>query len=166
MASMRGSWLARRQRVLYDRYLGPQWWARMDDPEAWAAIENIPTGELWAVRRHLRRKLLTFMEDRARKQWLSGTISPVQVVAGGVLLDPYSLTIGFARRFATYKRGNLVLCDFDRLLRIITTPTCRCRSSSPAKRTRRRTREDGHPAGVPCGQGFPLGRSACFSGRL
>jgi starch phosphorylase len=114
-----GSWLARRQRVLYDRYLGPQWWSRMDDPEAWAAIENIPSGELWAVRRHLRRKLLTFIEDRARKQWLSGTISPVQVVAGGVLLDPYALTIGFARRFATYKRGNLVLSDFDRLLHII-----------------------------------------------
>ncbi len=114
-----GSWLARRQRSLYDRYLGPQWWNRMDDPEAWTAIGNIPAGELWAVRRHLRRKLLTFIEDRARKQWLSGTISPVQVVAGGVLLDPYALTIGFARRFATYKRGNLVLSDFDRLLHII-----------------------------------------------
>jgi starch phosphorylase len=114
-----GSWLARRQRVLYDRYLGPQWWERMDDPEAWAAIDNIPAGELWAVRRHLRRKLLTFIEDRARKQWLSGTISPVQVVAGGVLLDPYALTIGFARRFATYKRGNLAFSDFDRLLHII-----------------------------------------------
>ena len=114
-----GSWLARRQRVLYDRYLGPQWWSRMDDPEAWAGIENIPAGELWAVRRHLRRKLLTFIEDRARKQWLSGTISPVQVVAGGVLLDPYALTIGFARRFATYKRGNLVLTDYERLLHII-----------------------------------------------
>jgi glycogen phosphorylase len=114
-----GSWLARRQRVLYDRYMGAGWWERMDDPEIWAAIDNIPNAELWAVRRHLRRKLLTFIEDRARRSWLSGTIAPVQVVAGGVLLDPYALTIGFARRFATYKRGNLVMQDFDRLLHII-----------------------------------------------
>jgi len=114
-----GSWLARRQRVLYDRYLGPGWWERMDEPDLWDPIDEIPNGELWAVRRHLRRKLLTFIEDRARKQWLSGTIAPVQVVAGGVMLDPYALTIGFARRFATYKRGNLILRDYDRLLHII-----------------------------------------------
>jgi starch phosphorylase len=52
-------------------------------------------------------------------QWRNGTLTPSQVVAGGVFLEPYSLTIGFARRFATYKRANLMFRDFDRLLRII-----------------------------------------------
>jgi starch phosphorylase len=114
-----GSWLARRQRNLYERYLGSDWWKNLDDPDLWLLVNNIPDSEIWTVRRHLRRKLLAYVNDRARRQWLSGTIAPVQVVAGGVLLDPYALTIGFARRFATYKRGNLILSDYDRILRII-----------------------------------------------
>ena len=114
-----GSWLARRQRILYERYLGADWWKNLDDPDLWRLIENIPDSEIWTVRRHLRRKLLAYVNDLARKRWLSGSVAPVQVVAGGVLLDPYALTIGFARRFATYKRGNLLLSDYERLLKII-----------------------------------------------
>jgi len=113
------TWLARRMRLLFDRYLGSDWMRFLDDSDVWAQVENVPDGELWAVREHLKRKLLNFANERMRKQWQSGTIHPVQVVAGGVLLEPYSLTIGFARRFATYKRAYLVLRDFDRLLRII-----------------------------------------------
>jgi len=77
---------------------------------------------LWTVRRHLKRKLVHYMRERAREQWLATRVHPVQVVAAGVLLDPYALTIGFARRFATYKRANLILRDLDRLLRIVTQP--------------------------------------------
>ncbi len=117
-----GTWLARRMRVLFERYFGPDWLQRVDDPDMWANIEQIPDAELWAVHRHLKRKLAMFANDRARQQWISGTFHPVQVVAAGALMDPYSLTIGFARRFATYKRGNLLLRDFDRLLRIINNP--------------------------------------------
>jgi starch phosphorylase len=114
-----GTWLARRMRLLYERYLGSDWWQNLDNAELWAQITNIPDAELWAVRRHLRRKLLTFVSGRARRQWLTTTIHPVQIIADGVLLDPYVLTIGFARRFATYKRCNLLLHDYDRLLSII-----------------------------------------------
>jgi starch phosphorylase len=117
-----GTWLARRMRLLFDRYLGSDWLERQDDPETWVQIENIPDGELWAVRAHLKRKLLNFANDRIRQSWLSGQIHPVQVIAGGVMLEPYSLTIGFARRFATYKRGNLILRDIDRLMRLINNP--------------------------------------------
>jgi len=117
-----GSWLARRMRVLFDRYLGPDWLQRIDDEEMWATIDQIPDGEMWAVHRHLKRKLAMFANDRARIQWVNGRVHPVQVIAGGALMDPYSLTIGFARRFATYKRANLLLRDFDRLLRIINNP--------------------------------------------
>jgi starch phosphorylase len=114
-----GTWLSRRMAVLFDHYLGSDWRERQDDAEMWAQVENIPDGELWAVRQHLKRKLLNFVNERIRTRWRRGGFHPVQVVAGGVLLEPYSLTIGFARRFATYKRGYLILRDFDRLMNII-----------------------------------------------
>lgn len=117
-----GSWLARRLRLLFDRYLRPDWMEHLDDPRTWDDIEKIPDGELWAIRRHLKRKLVHYMRERARKQWLYEGVHPVQVIAAGVLLDPYALTIGFARRFATYKRANLILRDINRLLDIINRP--------------------------------------------
>ena len=95
---------------------------RVDDPELWEGIEEIPDNELWLVRRHLKRKLVAYMTDRIRIQWLKTGIHPIQVIAGGALLDPYMLTIGFARRFATYKRASLVLRDLNRLLDILNRP--------------------------------------------
>jgi starch phosphorylase len=116
------TWLARRLRMLYDRYFDPNWIEEIDDPAIWEQIENIPDAELWLVRKHLKRKLVNFMRDRARQQWVTGQVHPVQVVAAGTLLDPNALTIGFARRFATYKRANLILRDPDRLLRLLNQP--------------------------------------------
>lgn len=117
-----GTWLARRLHHLFNRYMGRDWVEHIDDPEVWANVVNIPDQELWAVRRHLKRKLVAYMRDRARQQWLETRIHPVQVVASGTLLDPYALTIGFARRFATYKRANLILRDMNRLLELINRP--------------------------------------------
>ncbi len=111
--------LARRMGLLFDQHLGLDWKERMDDPAMWANVDKIPDAELWAVRYHLKRKLVTFANERARQMWLNGNTTPAQVVASGVMMEPYSLTIGFARRFATYKRGNLILRDYDRLMRII-----------------------------------------------
>ena len=117
-----GTWLARRLRHLYDRYLGQDWMEHIDDHEIWKVVENIPDEEIWAVRRHLKRKLVFYIRERAREQWLHEGVHPVQVVASGTLLNPYALTIGFARRFATYKRADLILSDFNRLLKIINCP--------------------------------------------
>ena len=114
------TWLARRMGVLFSRYLGSDWSDRIEDPDLWEQIENIPDEEIWLVRRHLKRKLVAYIISRAREQWKTTRVHPVQTVASGVLLDPYALTIGFARRFATYKRGNLIFRDFDRLLKIVT----------------------------------------------
>jgi starch phosphorylase len=115
-----GSWMARRLRMLFDHYLGNDWMEHIDDTDMWSMIDNVPDGELWAVRRHLKNKLVNYAIERSRRQWIAGGFHPVQVVAGGVLLEPYSLTIGFARRFATYKRANLIMHDIDRLIRIVT----------------------------------------------
>jgi starch phosphorylase len=117
-----GTWLARRLSTLYDRYLGEGWKDHVDDPEIWEKIESIPDMELWTIRRHLKRKLTLYIIDRVRQQWLTGSVHPVQVIASGALLDPYALTIGFARRFATYKRANLILRDVNRLMSIINRP--------------------------------------------
>ena len=114
------TWLARRMGVLFSRYLGADWTEHIDDPGLWAQIENIPDEEFWRVRRHLKRKLVAYIISRGREQWKTAGVHPVQTIASGVLLDPYALTIGFARRFATYKRANLILRDYDRLLKIVT----------------------------------------------
>ena len=117
-----GTWLARSMGILFDEYLPEGWRTNLDDPEMWEDVLNIPDETLWEVRRHLKRKLVAYMRERARQQWLKDTIHPVQVVAAGALLDPYMLTIGFARRFATYKRAGLILKEFDRLLAMVNKP--------------------------------------------
>lgn len=116
------TWMARRIRVLLEKYFGHDWLDHLDDFEMWEKIENIPPQELWAVRSHLKRKMVFYMQERARQRWAQGGIHPVQVIAAGVMLDPYVLTIGFARRFATYKRASLALSEFDRLLNTINQP--------------------------------------------
>lgn len=118
------TWLARRLGHLYDRYMGVDWRERADDLEIWEQVMNIPDEQLWAVRRHLKRKLAAYISERARQRWLSGGVHPVQTLASGVMLDPYVLTIGFARRFAPYKRANLILHDLDRLLNLLNKPGC------------------------------------------
>jgi starch phosphorylase len=116
------TWMARRVRVLYEKHFGHDWLDHLDDFEMWEKMESIPQDELWAVRNHLKRKLSFYIQERARKHWIKGELHPVQVIASGVMLDPYVLTIGFARRFATYKRASLVTSEFDRLMRIINQP--------------------------------------------
>ena len=81
------TWLARRMGLLFSRYLGADWAERLDEPEFWAQIENIPDEELWEVRRHLKRKLVAFVIDRAREQWKTTQTHPVQTIASGVLLE-------------------------------------------------------------------------------
>ncbi len=116
------TWLARRLGHLFDRYMGADWRDHIDDPEVWDKVLSVPDEELWAVRRHLKRKLVAYISERSRQRWLQGDVAPVQILASGVLLDPYMLTIGFARRFAPYKRANLVLYDLDRLMGMLNRP--------------------------------------------
>ncbi len=117
-----GTWLARRLKIVLDRHLVEDWEARVHEAAVWEGVEHIPDEELWAVRRHLKRKLTAYIRERTRREWLDDEMHPVQVIAGGSLLDPYALTIGFARRFATYKRAGLILHDVDRLLDLINRP--------------------------------------------
>ena len=116
------NWMARRLRYLLEKYLGDDWLERLDEPGLWEKLDAIPAGELWEARLHLKRKLAFYMRERVRERWTAGGFHPVQVVSSGVLINPYALTIGFARRFATYKRAGLILSDVERILELINRP--------------------------------------------
>jgi starch phosphorylase len=116
------NWMARRMRVLLDKYLGTGWVEHLDESATWEKIDKIPPDALWAVRMHLKRKLVFYALERTRQRWMKGDYHPVQAIASGAMLDPYVLTIGFARRFATYKRANLIFTDLERLFALINHP--------------------------------------------
>jgi len=116
------NWMARRLFNLFVEHLGKDWYEHLDEPELWNKVDAIPDNELWAVRLHLKRKLSFYLRERVRDRWTVGGFHPVQVVSSGVLINPYALTIGFARRFATYKRASLVMADVERLLSIVNRP--------------------------------------------
>lgn len=116
------TWMARRMRLLLNETLGEDWLENLDDPLLWEKLDELPIQHLWEVRLHLKRRLVFYLRERVRERWRAGGFHPVQVIASGVLLNPYALTIGFARRFATYKRANLLFSDLERLLRLVNRP--------------------------------------------
>jgi starch phosphorylase len=113
------TWVAREVNHLYSKYLGPDWMDRSDDPAIWHRVMDIPESELWSVRQTLKRKLMSFVRERARAGWMQWQLEPSQLLASGTLLDPEALTIGFARRFATYKRATLIFSTLSRLQNIL-----------------------------------------------
>ena len=113
------TWLAGEMARLFDRYLDSHWRDREDDPQVWERVLAIPDDELWKTREALRRYLVAFVRERARERWTEERVSTARVVGGGTLLSPDVLTIGFARRFATYKRAELVFRNPERLARIL-----------------------------------------------
>ncbi|MGO9096335.1 MAG: alpha-glucan family phosphorylase [Bryobacteraceae bacterium] len=116
------TWIAPAMETLFERWLGADWRERHDDPGLWERILEIPDEELWAARQLLRHHMLDFIRERGRRGWTGENASPVQVLAAGALLDPAALTIGFARRFAEYKRPDLIFHDHERLARILNAP--------------------------------------------
>ncbi|MCP9453136.1 MAG: alpha-glucan family phosphorylase [Nitrospira sp.] len=109
------TWIAPEMHRLYSKSLSPTWTTHCDDPAMWQRIMDVPDHELWAIRQTMKRKLMSFIRERARAGWIQGRLEPLQVLTRGTLLDPEALTIGFARRFATYKRATLIFRDLDRL---------------------------------------------------
>ncbi len=109
------TWIAPELNQLYAKHLGPDWADQCDEEAVWQRATDIPDHELWAARQTVKRKLMGFIRERARAGWIHGQLQPSQVIARGTLLDPEALTIGFARRFATYKRATLLFRDLERL---------------------------------------------------
>jgi starch phosphorylase len=113
------TWLEPKLKMLFDRYLGSGWMDDHDDPLVWEMIDKIPDEELWHVHYWMKIKLIDAIRERSRMRWVEDRTSPSIILAGGALLDPSVLTIGFARRFATYKRAELILTDTARLRKLL-----------------------------------------------
>ncbi len=112
------SWVGETIHALFRKHLGPDWRERQDDRTLWERVDDIPDGELWAAHMALKRKALSFIRERARQARIARSASPEQLLGAGIFLDPDALVVGFARRFATYKRACLVLRDIERFLRL------------------------------------------------
>ncbi|MGZ6391859.1 MAG: alpha-glucan family phosphorylase, partial [Ktedonobacterales bacterium] len=116
------TWLAPRLDALYHRYLGEDWYQHLDDPALWDRVSDIPDGELWDAHRELKANLIAYARQRLARQRTRIGEGGAAIVATETLLDPNALTLGFARRFATYKRATLLFRDPERLARLLNNP--------------------------------------------
>ncbi len=116
------SWISYEMNQLYDRYLGPNWREEPADRNLWQRAETIPAEELWRTHERRRERLVAFVRRRLREQLRRRGAPQAEIEAAEEVLDPEALTIGFARRFATYKRATLLLRDPERLQRLLNDP--------------------------------------------
>ena len=113
------TWMANDVMTLLDEQLGEGWEARTDQRELWDTVLGLDDAELWRVHRSLKRTLLDQVREQSRRELRRAARGAEPIAGSGVLLDADALTIGFARRFATYKRASLLFHDVDRLLRLV-----------------------------------------------
>jgi starch phosphorylase len=111
-----------RLQPLLTRNLGPAWFTDQDRHGIWEVVDEIPDDELWHLHHELKVRLVTEINERVRARWQNDKVAAGNVVALGGLLDPEVLTLGFARRFTSYKRPDLVLTDLERVKRLLTDP--------------------------------------------
>lgn len=117
------SWLSRNNVSLFDRYLGPDYLLKSSKKKIWHNIYEIPAIEIWEQHQQRKEQMIGFIRNRFRKTMLHKAYHSPNTPDLSNILNPNSLIIGFARRFATYKRANLILKDPKRLLRIINHKT-------------------------------------------
>ena len=162
------SWLAPQMHQLYDRNLGVGWRSSHSDPDVWTPIKETDDGELWETHLTLKSRLIDFVRRRnqsalakRRKTSPASNGDNGQLENFSWLLEPDALTIGFARRFATYKRANLFLSDFERLMKLVSNPQRPVQFVFAGK---------AHPRDEPgkhvLREIFKMGQSKEFSGRL
>ncbi|NWF75163.1 MAG: alpha-glucan family phosphorylase [Nitrospirae bacterium] len=113
------TWIEPKVQLLFNKYLGTDWLEKHDDPMIYHLVDKIPDKELWQVHYWLKIKLINFIREQTRRRWIENHANPINIIAGGTLLDPLTLTIGFARRFTNYKRADLIFYDSDRLKKIL-----------------------------------------------
>lgn len=117
-----GTWMANPVMALLDRHLGHGWADRVDDPTLWESLRDLDREAFWQVHLGLKQHLMTFVREEARRRFADRWKDAAQVASAGSLLDPNAFTIGFARRFATYKRASLLFRDPARLRRLLVDP--------------------------------------------
>ena len=116
------TFLSHEMAAVYDRYLGPRWQEKPADMTVWKAVDTIPDTELWRTHEQRRERMVVFARRHFRQQLLKRGAGANELALAEEILDPEALTIGFARRFATYKRANLILADPERLAKLLVDP--------------------------------------------
>ncbi|MBZ0299614.1 MAG: alpha-glucan family phosphorylase, partial [Anaerolineae bacterium] len=116
------TWISQEMATLFDRYLDPAWRSEEFRAEIWQAADDIPDEELWRTHQRRRERLVAFARNRLRAQLENRGLPRREIESAAQVLDPEALTIGFARRFATYKRATLIFRDIERLKRIVNDP--------------------------------------------
>lgn len=113
------TWMANPIMKLLDKQLGASW-GHGNDPTLWEHVLQVDDDALWGTHLRLKHTLMRMVREEARRAFAQRTLESVQLVGAGTLLDPHALTIGFARRFATYKRADLIFRDVERLRALVT----------------------------------------------
>ncbi|MBI5666212.1 MAG: alpha-glucan family phosphorylase [Nitrospirae bacterium] len=113
------TWIEPKMELLFNKYLPEGWLKNHDDPHIWDFIDDIPDKELWQTYIWVKIKLIDFIRERARIRWVADRPGPINIIAGGTLLDPLTFTVGFARRFVTYKRPDLIFHNLERLKKLL-----------------------------------------------
>ena len=116
------TWLAPELRSLYDRYFSPDWQEEKDAASAWQGIESVPDEALWATHLARKEKMVEFLRVRLKRQQLRHGEGHSKLTQIDMVFDADALTLGFARRFATYKRATLIFQDTERLKRLLNSP--------------------------------------------
>ena len=116
------NWLSDEMNSLYEKYLGPNWADETIDKSVWNNVEQIPDEAFWQIHQRCKEQLIVFVRNRLKAQMKRRGTYHAELNHAEEVLDHEALTIGFARRFAGYKRGNLLLKDPQRLLKLLTDP--------------------------------------------
>ena len=113
------TWAASEWKAFYQEKLGPEVFEDQSNPEAWKGIFDVADDEIWNMRMTLKNKFIDFVRSDFKQKWLKNQGDPSQVMSILERINPNALIIGFARRFATYKRAHLLFTDLDRLAKIV-----------------------------------------------
>lgn len=116
------TWCAKEWQAVYKKYLGAEYYHDQSNEKIWEKILQVPDEVIWNTRVELKNKLIDYIRRRFRENWLKNQGDPSMVVSLLDKINPNALLIGFARRFATYKRAHLLFSDLDRLSKIVNNP--------------------------------------------
>ena len=116
------TWAASEWKEFYVKTFGPDFMDHQSDPKMWEKIYDVDDEIIWNIRQTLKNKFVKFVKDDFRETWLKNQGDPSRIVSVLEKINPNALLIGFARRFATYKRAHLLFTDLDRLSKIVNNP--------------------------------------------
>ncbi len=109
--------------ALYEKAFGKDFLSNQTNKEVWKKIQDVPDVQIWKIRNHQRHLLIEYIKDRLKEAGVRRLENPKMIVEMSEKLNKHTLTVGFARRFATYKRAHLLFTDIERLSRIVNNPS-------------------------------------------